>query len=261
MTRGACLCGAVRFEIAPPYPWFAYCHCSMCRRHHGALFNASLGVERERFRWLAGENKVRAYNATPAFERAFCLRCGSKTPAASHLPDVLHVPAGSLDPNLGAAPRAHIFAASRSPLAPLRPGMRRFDAYPPGVGLRVRSVPRAARGTVTGQCLCGDNAYALRANRVRIEHCSCVFCRRSRGAPFATTAVVAAGDLVWIRSEAEVMSFRSPPPRAYRTDYCARCGSVLPTASAHVGVAFVPAGSLDGLDGLDGQAGSPGPMG
>ena len=51
-TRGACLCGAVTFAIAPPYRWFAHCHCSMCRKHHGSLFGTGLGVARERFEWL-----------------------------------------------------------------------------------------------------------------------------------------------------------------------------------------------------------------
>jgi hypothetical protein len=50
---GACLCGAVTFEVAPPYRWFAHCHCSMCRKHHGTLFGTTVGVARTRFRWLS----------------------------------------------------------------------------------------------------------------------------------------------------------------------------------------------------------------
>jgi len=54
MAQGQCLCGAVRFELQPPWRWFAHCHCSTCRRHHGSLFSTSLGVHVERFRWTAG---------------------------------------------------------------------------------------------------------------------------------------------------------------------------------------------------------------
>ena len=35
-TRGACLCKAVQFEVTPPTKWCAHCHCTMCRRAHGA---------------------------------------------------------------------------------------------------------------------------------------------------------------------------------------------------------------------------------
>ena len=68
-VRGACLCGAVTFTIAPPYRWFAHCHCSMCRKHYGTLFGTSLGVMRAKFRWLAGADEIVHYRATAAFER------------------------------------------------------------------------------------------------------------------------------------------------------------------------------------------------
>ena len=75
--RGACLCGAITFEIAPPYRWFAHCHCSMCRKHSGSFHGTGVGVPRERFRWLSGEDQIAHYRATGAFERPFCRRCGS----------------------------------------------------------------------------------------------------------------------------------------------------------------------------------------
>jgi hypothetical protein len=70
--HGACLCGSVRFAIAPPYRWFSHCHCSMCRKHHGSLFGTALGVGREAFRWLEGAHEIAHYRATAAFERPFC---------------------------------------------------------------------------------------------------------------------------------------------------------------------------------------------
>ena len=35
-VEGGCLCGAVRFSLELPSKWCAHCHCSMCRRAHGA---------------------------------------------------------------------------------------------------------------------------------------------------------------------------------------------------------------------------------
>jgi hypothetical protein len=68
-TQGACLCGAVTFAIAPPYRWFAHCHCSLCRKHHGSLFGSGVGVALDKLEWLRGADAVVRYRATAAFER------------------------------------------------------------------------------------------------------------------------------------------------------------------------------------------------
>jgi hypothetical protein len=38
VVGGACLCGAVKIETTLPSLWSAHCHCSSCRRAHGAAF-------------------------------------------------------------------------------------------------------------------------------------------------------------------------------------------------------------------------------
>jgi hypothetical protein len=46
MTRtGACLCGQVRYAIVGELKQAEYCHCSLCRKAHGAAFscNAEIG--------------------------------------------------------------------------------------------------------------------------------------------------------------------------------------------------------------------------
>src|SRR5690606_31473651 len=80
------------------------------------------------------------YRATPSFERPFCRHCGAKVPAVSHLPDVMLVPAGTLE-ELDGKPRAHIFVGSKSGAHEIRDGLTRFEAYPPGVGLPVFDAP------------------------------------------------------------------------------------------------------------------------
>lgn len=37
-VTGACLCGAVRFKLEGPFGHMTHCHCSVCRKHHGAPF-------------------------------------------------------------------------------------------------------------------------------------------------------------------------------------------------------------------------------
>ena len=63
-------------------------------------------------------------------------------PGDSHLPDVVLVPAGTLDADFGIKPRAHIFVGSKSPLYKINDVLTQFEAYPPGVELPVVERPQ-----------------------------------------------------------------------------------------------------------------------
>ncbi len=246
-TRGACLCGAVSFVVEPPFHWLAHCHCSMCRKHHGTLFGTGLGVERSKFRWLSGADDIVHYRSTDSFERAFCRRCGSKVPSDSHLPDVMLVPAGTLDGDFGMKPRAHIFVGSKSPLMTINDRLTQFEAYPPGVDLPVIARPavRSRPGTVVGSCLCGDVGFEVSGELNRVVHCHCSLCRRSRGTAFSSTLFTAPERFRWTRGKQRVRAYRLPPPRTYEADFCERCGSVVPTVVPDFGLALLPAGAID----------------
>jgi hypothetical protein len=245
--RGACLCGAVAFAVAPPYRWFAHCHCSMCRRHHGSLFGTSLGVARDAFRWLEGTEEIVHYRATAAFERPFCRRCGSTVPAISHDERYWAVPAGLLDGDPGARPRTHIFVASRSPLVELDDVLPRHAEYPPTMALPTVVTRRAHNDSaaVAGSCLCGAVAFSATVVPRRVVNCYCSLCRRSRAAAFSSTLLVPRQTFRWDRGEARVRSYALPTPRRYGTDFCGDCGSPAPSATAGSEAAMLPAGSTD----------------
>ena len=38
MIKGSCLCGTVQWRLDPPFGEMSHCHCSMCRKAHGAAF-------------------------------------------------------------------------------------------------------------------------------------------------------------------------------------------------------------------------------
>ena len=244
--RGACLCGAVAFTIAPPYRWFAHCHCSMCRKHYGSLFGTSLGVARAAFSWLEGTSEIVHYRASAAFERPFCRRCGSTLPGASEEEEYWNVPAGLLDGDPGARPRSQIFVASRSPLTALDGRLPRHDAYAPGTELPTLPdrAPLEAE-TVSGSCLCGAVAFAASVLPKRVVNCHCSLCRRSRAAAFGSTLPVPRDAFRWARGEARVRSFALPAPRQYGTDFCADCGSIVPSAPTESESAMLPAGAID----------------
>ena len=71
-VKGACLCGAVQFEVTLPTLGCCHCHCSICRRFSGAGYATFFHVSRERFRLLAGGENL-SYNATvPRRGRSEC---------------------------------------------------------------------------------------------------------------------------------------------------------------------------------------------
>ena len=230
----------------------------MCRKHHGSLFGTSFGVASEAFRWLEGVDAIVHYRATPAFERPFCGRCGSTVPALSHDPRYWNVPAGLLAADPGARPRSHIFVASRSPLVELDDVLPRHDAYPPGIVLPTAAdAPRVLRSraparpsldaepALAGSCLCGAVAFTATVLPRRVVNCHCSLCRRSRAAAFGSTLLVPREAFRWDRGEARVRSFALPLPRRYGTDFCADCGSLVPSVPKGAETAMVPAGAID----------------
>ncbi|MDH3379048.1 MAG: GFA family protein [Gammaproteobacteria bacterium] len=112
--QGSCLCGVVRFEIGEFLPEIAHCHCSMCRKFHGAAYATIAGVPRSKFRWTAGEQALKGYKAKNGTTRTFCSRCGSSLTFSSPraLESVMEIALGTLDGDVPVQPNAHIFVGS-----------------------------------------------------------------------------------------------------------------------------------------------------
>jgi hypothetical protein len=246
-TTGSCLCGTVRFEITGPCKFMAHCHCSMCRKHQGALYSTMIGVERANFRWLSGQPDIVHYRASPAFARPFCSRCGSTVPDDSN--DMVGVPAGCLQDDPGIRPQAHIFVGSKSPMWDIDDDLVKFDEYPPGFGTAVeRATPATTdgiAGSCTGSCLCGDVAFAVREAPTKITNCHCTRCQRSRGGAHATNVFVRQENLEWMRGADLVRTYKVPEAQLFATSFCMQCGSLLPSLFEGVKRYNVPLGSLD----------------
>jgi hypothetical protein len=94
----------------------AHCHCSLCRRAHGAAFVTWAGFEQAQVRIDDPEQLLRWYHSTAEGERGFCSRCastlffrGTRWPGELHL-----VLANFLDP-VDRAPQAHVYYDTHVP--------------------------------------------------------------------------------------------------------------------------------------------------
>ena len=107
---GACLCGAVRFEITLPTRFCAHCHCRNCRRAHGAAFVTWTGVPKEQFRFVEGEDLVTRYRTDTDATRTFCSRCGSTLMyAGPRWEDEVHVARANIDGEIDRQPGVHVY--------------------------------------------------------------------------------------------------------------------------------------------------------
>lgn len=110
---GSCLCGSVRFEVDAFAPRVAHCHCSMCRKFHGAAFATLASVQQSSFHWISGEHLLRHWTAPNHTTRSFCSVCGSSLFFRSaRAPGVIEVALGVMDGAVPVNPDAHIFVDS-----------------------------------------------------------------------------------------------------------------------------------------------------
>ena len=115
MIQGTCLCGTLRYEIDGPLTSMMNCHCSMCRKQHGAAFATYAVAPASGFRWIAGEDQVVRYQSSAQGSRAFCRHCGSVAPGAFPAMGIVFAPAGNLAGELGRHPEGHMFVGSKAP--------------------------------------------------------------------------------------------------------------------------------------------------
>ncbi len=114
--KGSCLCGGIKFEVDAIEPQMGHCHCSMCRKFHGAEYATYGEARKENFRWVSGEELLSNFVATNGTTRQFCKNCGSSlTFSPSHNPEgLVEFSLGALDSEIEQRPDAHIFVGSKA---------------------------------------------------------------------------------------------------------------------------------------------------
>lgn len=110
--NGQCLCGSIRYEVDVIQPRMGHCHCSMCRKFHGAAFATFGEAKSADFRWIAGEALLKGYIADNGSTRQFCQDCGSSMTfsPANNAEGLVEFALGTLDSDIPGKPDAHIFA-------------------------------------------------------------------------------------------------------------------------------------------------------
>jgi len=126
---GSCLCGQIKYQLDSKIYLMNHCHCSRCRKVHGAAFGTFLHASSDGFKWISGKNLIKTYQASDQDERCFCAECGSNVPVIEG--DDVIIPAGSLDTDPRIKPIVHIFSGSKAPWYEISDSLKQFDEYAP----------------------------------------------------------------------------------------------------------------------------------
>jgi hypothetical protein len=246
--QGRCLCGAVSFEIEGPLTAPTLCHCSMCRRLHGAPgAYTSAPVSAYRIR---GEESLNWYATSQRAEQGFCKLCGSKLFWRESGGTILDATLGSLDVPTGLKLSKHIWTRSQGDYYEIgHDRLPRFaessrDAQPIGEEVPPQAGPRKTEHS--GRCQCGAVNFRVSGNMRDVVFCHCSQCRRAHGhapgysaAHKAEMTIEGEDNITWYRSSDE----------AHR-GFCSRCGSSLFWRPEGRETVSVSAGALNGPTGL-----------
>ena len=128
---GGCLCGAVRYRVVGPLGLVEHCHCSMCRKAHGAAFSTNAVVPTSALELLTGTEVIAEYESSRERRKCFCARCGSQL-FVRRLDDpaVTAITLGTLEGEPGVRPERHVFVGSKASWDAIADALPTFTVYP-----------------------------------------------------------------------------------------------------------------------------------
>lgn len=128
MIRGCCECRRVQFEVEGEIKDFSHCHCSQCRRLHGAAYATFAAVERAQFRYLKGETGLMVYASSKKNDRKFCSTCGSPILVeAKNEPELLYLSMSTIEGNPPHPKGYHAWVGSKAPWHEINDDLEKFE--------------------------------------------------------------------------------------------------------------------------------------
>ncbi len=128
---GGCLCGSIRYEITTALQDAEHCHCSMCRKAHGAAFSTNAVVPTDKLTVTSGADLLSEYQSSPNRRKCFCSTCGSQLFIRRlDKPEFTVVTLGTTDADPCARPERHVFTGSKAPWYEIADTLPQFTIYP-----------------------------------------------------------------------------------------------------------------------------------
>ncbi len=106
---GQCFCGKVQFKIELPIEAVVHCHCSICRRIHGAAFVTWVQVLPKNLYFLQGEDDLQKFQTSEVTYRSFCSSCGTSLMWQNEYCPHRSISRASITSPLDVEPNGHYF--------------------------------------------------------------------------------------------------------------------------------------------------------
>jgi len=100
-----------------------------------------------------------------------------------------------------------------------------------------------------GECICGEIAFEVSGDLPKLYQCHCSICRKQAGTASNTGLIVKQDNFRWLIGQEKVTSYVKPT--GFRSDFCSKCGSVVPNPFRDKPYVWVPAGALDDSEPLE----------
>ena len=131
---GGCQCDAVRYRITAPTAKTFHCHCSICRKNHGAMFGTISMLARDQLIIDEGADNLGDFESSAGVHRKFCRTCGSPLFGFfDNNPDLACISTGTLDdgahPGHGDDSIRHIFVGSKVPWYEIADGLPQHEEF------------------------------------------------------------------------------------------------------------------------------------
>ena len=116
----------------------AHCHCSMCRKFHGAEFATYGEAKKNNFRWNSGTEQIKEYIAENGTKRQFCNLCGSSLTfsPAQNPEDLVEFSLAALDTPIEQRPDVHVFVDYKANWSTITDNLPQFSE---GRGSKIKS--------------------------------------------------------------------------------------------------------------------------
>jgi hypothetical protein len=128
--KGSCFCGGIKYEISGKLKVLLNCHCSDCRKAHGAAFRTRASIKFSEFQFLEGEHLLKGYRAKATEERCFCSVCGSPIFTRIDGSEDIGLALGTLDDDPGVQSTMHVFVSDKAPWHQITDTLPQFSEFP-----------------------------------------------------------------------------------------------------------------------------------
>src|SRR5215218_7897914 len=98
---------------------------------------------------------------------------------------------------------------------------------------------------ITGSCLCGNIAFAVKGPFSAFRYCHCSRCQKASGSAHAANLLVPSDQFEWRKGEDRIRRYDMPQAERFSVWFCETCGTRVPHKIRTREDMLIPAGVLD----------------